>query len=81
MDQRLTFTSGKIVESHDQRWSLYSDGGVSFERRINVTQGENTELRSEGLVVRYGEKPIILIDPDTNCFYERVASGLSAPDR
>jgi hypothetical protein len=77
MEQTLVFLDGRSLESHGQRWFLYSNGNVSLERRINVKSGQGTEFRSEGLVVHHGENPIMLIDPDSNCFYQRVANNLS----
>jgi hypothetical protein len=53
------------------RWAYSEPRGISLDKRFHVPAQGTVERRSEILVVEFSSPPIILLDPDSNCFYER----------
>src|SRR5260370_39730218 len=54
------------------------ENSVSLDERFNVAKSGtevSVEKRHEILIVEFSKPPSILLNPDLNCFYQRVSAG------
>jgi len=79
LEQHLEMTSGKRFDSStDSKWSFMPENSVSLDERFNVAKSGtevSVEKRHEILIVEFSKPPSILLNPDLNCFYQRVSAG------
>lgn len=77
LEQHLEMISGKRFDSStDSRWSFMPNNSVSLDERFNVEKSGtevSVEKRHEILIVEFTKPPSILLNPDLNCFYQRVS--------
>ena len=75
LEQHLRLKDGRAFKSMDGRWSFIPRTNVGLESRWDFrTNAADPVRESDSLVVEFGREPVILIDPDSNCFYEKVDS-------
>ena len=71
-DQQVQFASGEIANAQGQSWNY--DGGVHFSNfRITAT-GELNKYAPEteaSLIVEFQRPVVILLTPDSDCFYSQ----------
>jgi hypothetical protein len=74
-DQHLRLQDGRSFDSTGQKWVFISRHNIGMESRWDYPAGAKAPIReSDSLVVEFSKPPVIVIDPDNNCFYEQVAS-------
>ncbi len=71
LEQHLKLLNGKHYDSAHERWEYTPDNGVFLDRRLTASAG-TPEL--EGLIVEFSEPPAILLNPDQDCFYQKISS-------
>lgn len=73
MEQHLKLKDGRTYDSDNERWSFIPKTNVGLESRWNFpAQAKVPTKESESLIVEFGREPVIVIDPDSNCFYMKV---------
>lgn len=79
LEQHLEMTNGRRHESSaDSKWSFMPENSVSLDERFNVAKSGaevTVEKRHEILIVEFTRPPSILLNPDLNCFYQRVSGA------
>ena len=71
LEQHLKFLNGKKFDSAQEHWEYTPNNGISLNRRLTAPAGT---LESEGLIVEFSEPPVILLNPDEDCFYQKISS-------
>lgn len=73
-DQKLSTFDGKMYQSSVNHWSLLNNSrNIALEARWNLPKGADVPRReSESLIIEATNPPSIVIDPDNNCFYQKV---------
>lgn len=71
LEQHIEFKDGSKYSSVTERWKLVSGSSISLERRLSVPANGRREKGGEILVIEATNPPVILLDPDKNCFYEK----------
>jgi hypothetical protein len=73
MEQHLKLRDGRTFDSQNERWSFLPKTNVGLESRWNFPAKAKAPIKeSESLIVEFGKQPVIVIDPDSNCFYMKV---------
>lgn len=73
MEQHLKLKDGRTYDSENERWSFIPKTNVGLESRWNFPANSKARTKeSESLIVEFGKEPVIVIDPDSNCFYMKV---------
>jgi hypothetical protein len=85
-DQHVTLNDGKQINVASQRWQYTSNGtggDISLDKRLEFFTPEHFGKRiGEGvgsfevLPVEINSKPVIVLNPDSDCIYEKEASSL-----
>lgn len=72
MEQHLKLKDGQAFNSTTEHWSFMPKTNVSFDSRWNFPIDAKTPIKeSESLIVEFGKTTVIVIDPDSNCFYQK----------
>jgi hypothetical protein len=71
MEQYIDFADGSNYSSKTEHWKQLSAGDVSLQKRMHVPNNGSREKRGEILLIEPTNPPLILLDPDANCFYEK----------
>jgi len=70
LEQHLILKDGRTFDSTNGHWSFIPKSNVGLESRWSFrTEAEGPVKTSESLIVEFGKTPVIVIDPDSNCFY------------
>jgi hypothetical protein len=70
LEQHLKLKDGRVFNSTDGRWSFIPQTNVGLESRWDFRSDAKEPIKeSESLIVEFGKEPVIVIDPDSNCFY------------
>jgi hypothetical protein len=73
MGQHLKLRDGRAFDSTNERWSFMPKTNVGLESRWNFPADAKAPTKeSESLIVEFGRRPVIVIDPDSNCFYMKM---------
>ena len=73
MEQHLKLKDGREFQSASEHWSYIPRSNVGLESRWTFYANTQTPTKeSESLVVEWSKPPVILINPDSNCFYMKV---------
>ena len=73
LEQHLKLKDGRVFDSTDGRWSFIPRTNVGLESRWDFRADVKQPVKgSESLIVEFGKDPVIVIDPDSNCFYMKV---------
>ena len=77
MEQHAILSDGQHYDSVTERWQYLPDNRIELNERFNVSRaegngGSGTEKRFEILIVQFTNPPSILLDPDKNCFYQKM---------
>jgi hypothetical protein len=77
LEQHLEMISGERFDSSaDSKWSFIPGNSLSLDERFNVAKSGakvSIEKRHEILIIEFTKPPSILLDPDQDCFYQRVS--------
>jgi hypothetical protein len=71
LEQHLKFLNGKKFESAHEHWEYSADNGIFLNRRLTASAGTP---ETEGLIVEFSEPPVIVLNPDQDCFYQKSSS-------
>jgi hypothetical protein len=75
MEQHLKLLNGRSYDSVQEHWAYIPDHSISLDRRLAVSDPQYARLpESEILIVEFSEPPVIVLNPDQDCFYERFSS-------
>jgi len=73
LEQHLKLKDGRVFNSTDGHWSFMPSTNVGLESRWDFRTDVKSPVKgSESLIVEFGKQPVIVIDPDSNCFYMKV---------
>lgn len=73
MEQHLKLKDGREFRSENERWSFVRESNVSLESRWSFPADSKAATKeSESLIVEFSKQPVIVLDPDSNCFYMKV---------
>jgi len=73
LEQHLKLKDGRTFQSTSERWFYSPKTNVDLESRWTYPADAKTPTKeSESLIVEFGKSPVIVIDPDSNCFYMKV---------
>ena len=75
LGQHLTLRDGGKYDSENEHWSFTPPSSVGLESRWDFhfsADAKAPSKESESLIVEFGSEPVIVIDPDSNCFYSKV---------
>jgi hypothetical protein len=83
-DQHVTMNDGKHFDVAAQHWSYDSGGGtghISLDKRMEFFApedfGKSKGARTfEDLRLEFKSEPVIVLDPDSNCVYEKSGSNV-----
>ena len=67
MEQHLKLLNGKKYDSAQEHWEYSADLHIVLDQRLRVSV-------PEVLIVEFSDPPVIVLNPDGNCFYERFSS-------
>ena len=57
----------------DGHWSFIPKFNIGLESRWDFRSGVKGPIKeSESLIIEFGKDPLIVVDPDSNCFYSKV---------
>ena len=71
LEQHLKFLNAKKFDSAQEHWKYTPDDGILLNQRLTAPAGTP---ESEGLIVEFREPPVILLNPDEDCFYQKISS-------
>jgi hypothetical protein len=79
LEQHFLSDYGQRFVSTDERWSYVPDDSINFDMRKDFLhrQPPNEAVGvsiHETLLVEFGNPAIILLNPDGNCFYQKVGN-------
>jgi hypothetical protein len=75
LEQYLKLKDGRAFQPVSERWSYIPKTNLGLESRWTFPANTKTPTKeSESLIVEFGKPPLIVIDPDSNCFYMKVES-------
>ena len=73
LEQHLKLKDGRLFNSTEGHWSFIPKTNVGLESRWDFRTDVKEPVKgSESLIVEFGKDPVIVIDPDSNCFYSKV---------
>ena len=73
LEQHLKLKDGRAFDSTDGHWSFIPKTNVGLESRWDFRADVKEPVKgSESLIVEFGKETVIVIDPDSNCFYMKV---------
>ena len=78
LEQSVLLQSGAKLDSDRGHWSFIPPSNVGLESHWSFPQNATAPVReSTSLIVEFHRSgnPVILINPDSNCFYEKVTIG------
>lgn len=78
LEQHFVSIYNQRYDTTNQHWSYSPENHVNFDIRRNFfTKQPPTEVIGvpipENLIVEFGNPPVILVHPDSDCFYRKVA--------
>ncbi|MCU1285652.1 MAG: hypothetical protein JWO13_2002 [Acidobacteriales bacterium] len=76
-EQHVVSSSGAHYDATNEHWSYVPDNAVSFDARRNFFSRQQPNLQAgvsihETLIVEFGDPSVILLNPDSNCFYRKM---------
>ena len=79
LEQHFVSTYNQRYDSTTEQWSYSPDNSVNFDARRNFfsKQPPNEVIgvrEHETLIVEFGNPPVILTNPHSNCLYRRVGN-------
>lgn len=77
LEQHFVSSSGARYDASEGHWSYVPDNSVSFDARRNFfskqpSTGTIGVSVHETLIVEFGSPSIILLNPDSDCFYRKI---------
>jgi hypothetical protein len=76
MEQHLKLRNGKSYDSVQAHWEYIPDHSVSLDRRLVISDPQNAGMAQlQVLIVEFSDPPVIVLNPDEDCFYERYSSA------
>ena len=74
MEQHAIYGAGKHYDAVDEHWDILTERSVFLDRWLDLTDNPTGKPTPAGLSVEFTRPPLILVNPDSNCFYERSVS-------
>ncbi len=77
LEQHVIAKDARRWDSVGERWKYIGDNAVSFDVRRNFFTSQTYDKliglpEGEVLIVHFETPPVILLDPDSDCFYKKV---------
>ena len=73
MGQHRKLRDRRAFDSTNERWSFMPKANVGLESRWSFpADAKRPTKESESLIVEFGRRPVIVIDPDSSCFYMKM---------
>ena len=74
MEQHAIYGAGKHYDAVDEHWDILTERSVFLDRWLDLTDNPTGKPTPAGLSVEFTRPPLILVNPDSNCCYERSVS-------
>ncbi len=75
LEQHSTYDSGKRYDAADQHWDIVTEKSVSLKNWLDLTDNPTGKPTLAVLFVELTHPAIILVNPDSNCFYKKNEPG------
>jgi hypothetical protein len=73
LEQHVKLKDGRTYESQNEQWSFMPKTNVWLQSRWTFPGDAKAPYKeTQSLIVEFGKEPVIVINPDSNCFYSKV---------
>ena len=73
MEQHSSY-DGKRYDVVDQHWNILTERSVSLDKWLDITDNPTGKPTFAVLSIEVTQPPLMLINPDSNCFYVKAGA-------